>query len=365
MATPSNKDYYELLGVSKDASAEDIKKAFRSKARTMHPDVCKEPGAEERFKEISEAYETLSDPDKRARYDMVRSGGFTTQNPYGSGRGYSSGGYGSAGDPFGWGTWGSPFTGGYSTGYGAGRSGRAVPYIRKEGLTRRVGIELKRDEARKGCSKKVAYSRLESCPTCKGKGYEPGHDPVTCDVCKGSGQVQTNLAGLFTANMPCPACSGSGKVLKTPCSSCKGTGTQQARTMTTVSVPAGTHDGDSIRVPGAGDAGRGGGASGDLQVEFTVPSEHLSEKQEALFTVAGVVTSVVLCTLFSTLVLQLISVLAFPLMFLFFFASPMLFRQKTGGSFAKRAGKRFLAGMGVGLFVYVIFVLPQSCMRIR
>ena len=142
MATPSNKDYYDILGVSKDATPGDIKKAFRAKARTMHPDVCKEPGAEERFKEVSEAYDTLSDPDKKARYDAVKAGGFTTQNPYTSGpagAGSWSGGY----SPFGgWTSWGGPYGAGYGS---ASRAPQGTPYARKQGATRSIQLELTRD----------------------------------------------------------------------------------------------------------------------------------------------------------------------------------------------------------------------------
>lgn len=362
MATPSHKDYYEILGVSKDASADDIKKAFRTKARTMHPDVCKEPGAEERFKEVSEAYDTLSDPDKRARYDAVRAGGFSTQNPYAAGAAGAqgagwAGGYG----PFGgWTSWGSPFTSSYGS---ASRSSQGAPYARKQGSTRSIQLELTREEAHKGCTKRVAYSHLETCPQCRGKGCEAGSEPAVCPQCRGTGQAQVDMMGLFTTAMQCPMCSGAGKVIKDPCHACGGTGTRQGRSTVEVRVPAGSHDGDEVRVPGAGDAGRCGGATGDLKATLVVPSEHLTQQQEALFTVAGVACAVVVCTLFAGLLMRVLSLLAFPLLFVVFFASPQLFAKGTGGSFAKRAFRRFLSGFLVGLFLYVIFVLPFSCAR--
>lgn len=360
MATPSNKDYYDILGVSKDATPEDIKKAFRAKARTMHPDVCKEPGAEERFKEVSEAYDTLSDPDKKARYDAVKAGGFTTQNPYTSGSAGASswsGGY----SPFGgWTSWGGPYGAGYGS---ASRAPQGTPYARKQGATRSIQLELTRDEARKGCTKRVAYSHLESCPECRGRGYEAGSEPITCPTCHGSGQAEVDMMGLFTTAMQCSVCQGSGKIIKNACHSCHGTGTRQGRSTVEVKVPAGSHDGDEVRVPGAGDAGRCGGASGDLKASFVVPSEHLTQQQEALFTGLGVVCAVLVCTLFSRLIMHVLSLLAFPLLFVAFFASPTLFAKGTGGSFTKRAGKRFLVGFLMGLFLYVIFVPLVSCGR--
>lgn len=361
MATSSHKDYYEILGVSKDASVDDIKKAFRTKARTMHPDVCKEPGAEERFKELSEAYETLSDPDKKSRYDAVRAGGFTTQNPYASSSGAAGAGWaGGAYNPFGgWASWGSGPFGGYGSTSRPG-AGQGAPYVRRQGATRSIQLELSREEAHKGCCKKVSYAHLESCPDCLGRGYPQGSEPAVCSVCHGSGQVSVDM-GLFVTNMACQACSGAGRVIKDACRTCGGTGTRQSRSTVEVNVPAGSHDGDELRVPGAGDAGRCGGASGDLKADLVVPSEHLTQTQEALFTALGVVSAVVICTLFSGLIAALLQILIFPLCFVAFFAFPSAFRTSTGGSFAKRAGKKFLSGFLMGLVVFVIFILPQSC----
>ncbi len=360
MATSSHKDYYEILGVSKDASADDIKKAFRTKARTMHPDVCKEPGAEERFKELSEAYETLSDPDKKSRYDAVRAGGFTTQNPYASSSGAAGSAWsGGAYNPFGgWASWGSSPFGGYGSARPAG--GQGTPYMRRQGATRSIQLELTREEAHKGCCKKVSYAHLESCPDCLGRGYAQGSEPAACGVCHGSGQVSVDM-GLFVTNMACQACGGSGRVIKEACRTCGGTGTRQSRSTVEVNVPAGSHDGDELRVPGAGDAGRCGGASGDLKADLVVPSEHLTQGQEALFTALGVVSAVVVCMAFSRFIAALLQVLFLPLCFVVFFAFPSAFRTTSGGSFARRAGKKFLSGFLVGLVVFVIFILPQSC----
>lgn len=368
MATPTNKDYYDILGVPKDASADDIKKAFRTKARTMHPDVSKEPDAEERFKEVSEAYETLSDPDKRARYDAVRSGGFTTDNPYrtagGSGSPYGSP-YGSPQDPFGWTSWGFPFGGAYtsSRGQSGGGASGGVPYSVEQGATRRITMTLSSDEARHGCAKSISYQRQETCSACHGRGTAEGSSVSTCPTCRGTGNVEASVGGMFATSMRCPTCSGSGKVIKNPCSSCRGTGTVQTRSTARVNVPAGTHDGGSLRMPGMGDAGRCGGASGDLQVDFEVPSEHLTHNQEVGFTAMGVVVSVLLCTLFAGTVMRVFAFLALPLFFVFFFVSPSMFKKK-GGSFAQRALRRFGYGCVMGLFIFILFSPLISCMTV-
>jgi molecular chaperone DnaJ len=369
VAAPANKDFYEILGVSKDASTDDIKKAFRTKARTMHPDVSKEPDAEERFKEVTEAYETLSDPDKRARYDAVRAGGFSTSSPYGGSGGGTP--YGSPQDPFGWSSWGSPFGGAWgSTGTwgSAGASGRrasnSVPYRAEQGATHRVKVTLEGGQARQGCTCKVTYGRREACSTCHGKGSTDEFSPSsTCTTCHGTGQVEANVGGLFTTVVSCPSCDGAGRVVKDPCPSCAGTGTVARTTTTEVKVPAGSHDGGTVRVPGMGDAGRNGGASGDLEVEFEVPSEHLTHEQETGFTLAGVVLGVVLGFLFYGIIARLLAFMVLPLIFVFL-AQSSASRRKSG-SFWQRALRRVGYGVMLGLFIFVLFVPFTSCAMIR
>lgn len=368
MATTTNKDYYDILGVAKDASTEDIKKAFRAKARTMHPDVSKAPDAEERFKEVTEAYETLSDPDKRARYDAVRSGGFTTENPFRP-SGTSSGSpygapFGGPQDPFGWASWGFPFGGAYTGRRSSGRpTGEAVPYVVESGATRRIALRLSAEEAKKGCAKNVSYQHLEACTQCRGKGTVASSEVVACPACGGVGHVEASMGGLFATAMKCPACGGSGKVIRNPCPSCHGTGTSSVRTTTRVEVPAGSHDGGGVRIPGMGDAGRCGGPSGDLQVDFEVPSEHLTQGQEIGFTAAGVVCAMALCSVFASTVLRIFAFLALPLFFVFFFVSPSVFKKK-GGSFWQRAARRFGYGLVLGLFVFIVFSPAMTCMRL-
>ena len=359
------KDFYDILGVAKDASTDDIKKAFRKKAATMHPDVNKAPDAEERFKELSEAYETLSDPGKRQRYDAIRAGGFTTQNPYAG----SAGGQG--GSPFGgmpfdpFGPFWGPFAGGAGTYTGSRRRSDAAPYSVEPGATRRIAMTLSADEARHGASKRVSFERFETCPTCSGRGASSSDGIITCPACKGSGRVTAHLRtfmGDMEQTMPCPSCNGSGKIIKDLCSACSGTGTHLQPATLTVQIPAGSHDGGVLRVKGAGDAGRCGGARGDLEVELTVPSEHLTSSQEFGFTALGVVLSVVLCTMFAGTILRLLSFLALPLFFVFFMF-PMGGRKK-GGSFWNRAARRIGFGLVIGLFLFILLMPLMSCSRL-
>jgi molecular chaperone DnaJ len=171
------------------------------------------------------------------------------------------------------------------------------------------------------------------------------------------------MGGLFASAVTCPSCQGSGKVIKHPCAQCRGTGVRQCQTTARVDVPAGSHDGDGVRVPGMGDAGRNGGASGDLQVEFEVPSEHLTPSQEQLATLAGVVAGVVLSMLFARTVLRLFSVLALPLFFVFFFWTPNFNKKQTGG-FWKRVARRFVYGLVIGVFVFILLNTFTSCMHV-
>lgn len=249
MATMNEKDYYEILGVSKDATSRDIQKAFQQKARKLHPDVNKEPDAEEKFKEVSEAYAVLSDEQKRARYDAMRSGnpfaGAPTASPYG-------GGYaGSAG-------YGNPFDGGFPFGgaWGQPRRGQAA-YNPESGANVVVDIKLDAKEAKSGAHKTVRYTRFDTCGHCGGSGSVSSEHAHTCPSCGGRGHIDVDLSFLFgagTFQSVCPECGGSGKVVADPCPDCGGSGRTRVTSEQTIEFPAGTHDGDEVRISGMGHA---------------------------------------------------------------------------------------------------------------
>jgi molecular chaperone DnaJ len=254
MAT-SRHDYYELLGVARTADESEIKKAFRRLARTLHPDVSDEPDAEERFREVVEAYEVLSKPETRQLYDRyghegLRGGGFRP----------TSFDLGSLADLFG------AFFGDDLFGMG-GRPRRA----RGADVVAQVEIEL--TEAATGTSRSVPFPVTVSCATCAGSGAKPGTEPVACATCGGRGrlqQVTRTALGEFVRSQACPACGGAGRVIEQPCLDCEGSGrTVEERTLD-VDVPAGIHDGQQIRISGEGHAGLLGGRAGDVYVQVRV-----------------------------------------------------------------------------------------------
>jgi molecular chaperone DnaJ len=259
MAPTAN--YYDILGVKKDASADDVKKAFRRLARKHHPDA---GGDEEKFKEINEAYEVLSDAQKRAQYDQYGQY-FGGQVPPGAGPGGAGwpGGVrvenvdlGDLGDLF-----GSVFGGGGGFG-GARRPSGPRP---RRGRDVEVALELSFDQALKGSSAKVEIERAETCSVCGGTGAKPPSKPVTCSTCKGSGSVSEGQ-GMFGFARTCPQCGGKGTVIETPCTACRGTGRVVRHKPVTVNVPAGATDGGRLRFKGKGETGVDGGPAGDLYV---------------------------------------------------------------------------------------------------
>ena len=257
------RDYYEVLGVDKNASADEIKKAYRKSAMKYHPD--RNPGdkeAEEKFKELGEAYEVLSDADKKARYDQF---GFAGVDPnYGGGAGGYGGGFGGFGD---FGDLGDIF--GSFFGGGAQRSNQNAP---RRGENVAVRLDLTFEEAAFGCEKEVSAARIENCAACSGSGSADGK-VETCSQCRGSGQVRTvqNFMGMqMQSTAPCPRCGGKGKVIKTPCNTCKGKGKVRRTQKIKVKVPAGVDDGQSVRVRNEGCVGSNGGPNGDLLVEISI-----------------------------------------------------------------------------------------------
>jgi len=249
------RDYYEVLGVGRDAGPDELKKAFRALARKHHPDANPgDAGAEERFKELNEAYSVLSDADKRAAYDR-----FGTADPQAAGfGGFDAGG---AGDPFGFGDLFDMFMGGAA---GARRGPRRGADIETE-----VVIDLA--DVVSGAERTVKYPRVERCDTCGGSGARPGTQPTTCRTCGGRGQVQSvrrTPLGQFVTARVCDACHGSGREVRDPCPRCKGAGAVRSQAERVVHVPPGVEDGQRLRVTGEGDVGPDGGPPGDLYVRL-------------------------------------------------------------------------------------------------
>ncbi len=258
------RDYYEVLGVQKGASADEIKKAYRKLAKENHPDL--HPGdkaAEERFKEINEAYEILSDEDKRAKYDQYGHAAFDPNAGFGGGfDGF--GGFGDLGDIF----------GDLFGGFGFGGSTRTRnPNAPRQGENLRASVNISFEEAAFGCQKEVTVGRVEKCPDCGGNGCAPGTTPEVCPDCKGSGQVRTTQRtpfGMTQTMSACPKCRGTGKIIHQPCKTCRGAGSVRKQQKIKVTIPAGIDDEQTISLRGQGNSGINGGPAGDLLVTVIV-----------------------------------------------------------------------------------------------
>ena len=276
----NKRDYYEVLGVSKGASEDEIKKAYKKLARKYHPDM--NPGdkeAEEKFKEVNEANEVLSDPEKKARYDQF---GFAGVDPnYGAGAGggaYDAGGFdfGDLGDIF-----GSFFGGGF------GGGGRRNPNAPQRGESIRASLSVEFTEAAFGCEKSITIDRSEQCPTCKGKGCAPGTTPEVCTQCHGAGtvtQAQRTPFGMMQSQTVCPKCRGKGQIIHQPCPDCRGAGAVRKRRTIQVNIPAGIDNGQTISLRGQGHSGKNGGPAGDLLITVMVrPHEIFRRDGTAVF----------------------------------------------------------------------------------
>lgn len=260
------RDYYKVLGVSPDASDEEIKKAFRKKAFEYHPDRNPDDGASERFKEVNEAYEVLSDSNRRAAYDQ-----FGHQGTEGfGGRGFQDfdfGSFGGFGDIF------EAFFGGSRT------SSRQAP---RRGNDLRYSVAISFEEAALGCEREIDISRTELCSVCHGTRANPGSKPERCLHCNGSGQirrVQRSIFGQFVNTAACPQCRGEGVIISDPCRECKGSGYQKQKRRISVKIPGGIDDGNGIRITGEGDAGSRGGSPGNLYVVVSVAPHKLYTRE--------------------------------------------------------------------------------------
>ena len=268
------RDYYEVLGISKGATEDEIKKAYRKMAKETHPDL--HPGDETaaaRFKEVNEAYGVLSDKEKKARYDQYGHAGIDPN--FGAGGGFDGGfggfDFGDLGDIFG------SFFGG---GFGGGR--RANPNAPQRGESLRLSLSIDFEEAAFGCEKAVTLERAETCETCHGSGSAPGSAPETCTECHGTGTVQVRRQtpmGVFATTSPCSKCGGKGKIIRQPCSECHGSGSIRRRRTIQASIPAGIDNGQTISIRGQGNAGKNGGPAGDLLITISVRPHPLFRRE--------------------------------------------------------------------------------------
>lgn len=267
----AKKDYYEVLGISRDAGDSDVKRAYRKLAKQYHPDANPDnPEAEQKFKEATEAYEVLIDSQKRAQYDQFGHSAFEQ----GGAGGFNTGGFGFDMDDIFGGVFGDIFGG------GGARRRRNGP---TQGADIRQSISLKFEEAAFGVEKEIQVSSFESCHTCSGKGAKPGTNPQTCSKCGGTGQVHTvqqTLFGAMQSVTTCNVCNGEGTIIKDPCTTCSGSGKVRKSKKISVSFPAGIDHGQTLRVSGKGDAGTKGGPSGDLLISVYVEKHPIFDRQE-------------------------------------------------------------------------------------
>ena len=268
------RDYYEVLGVEKSATDEEIKKAYRKQAKANHPDLHpNDKECEARFKEINEAYEVLSDEQKRKLYDQYGHAAFDPNGGFGpGGPGFGGfGGFGGFSDIF-----GDIFGGGFGDIFGGGQ--RSGP---RRGDNVRVRVTVTFEEAAFGCNKEINVGRVEPCPDCSGSGAAPGTQPETCSECNGTGSVRTAQRtpfGMVQSSAPCRKCGGRGKIVRKPCPKCGGRGAVRKNQKINIKIPAGIDDGQTISLRGQGNAGSDGGPQGDLLVTVMVKPHPLFER---------------------------------------------------------------------------------------
>jgi len=271
----NKRDYYEVLGVSKGASEQEIKSAFRKLAKKYHPDVCKESDAEAKFKEVQEAYAALSDPNRRKQYDQFGHAAF--QNGSGGAGGFS-GGFDFSDFDFS-DIFGDIFGGGFGFNFG-GFGGGSSRTRATRGKDRIIGMRLTFEEAVFGTTKTISIDLMDTCGECHGKG---GSGEVTCSECHGSGvieQQQRTILGVYMTKTTCPKCNGKGETYKNVCSKCHGKGKYKTTKEYDVKIPAGVDTGNQLRMSGKGEAGTNGGPNGDIYIEFNVEKHPIYERHE-------------------------------------------------------------------------------------
>lgn len=265
----AKQDYYEILGVSKDASKDEIKRAYRKLSKQYHPDINKEPGADEKFKEISEAYEVLSDDTKRAQYDQFGHAGANQDfDGFGGFGGFSDAGFGGFEDIL-------------NTFFGGGSTRRRNPNAPRQGADLQYTMTLTFEEAVFGKETDIEIPREEECSTCHGSGAKPGTHPEECPYCHGSGQISTEQNtpfGRIVNRRVCHHCGGTGQVIKHKCPTCHGTGKVKKRKKIHIKIPAGIDNGQQLRVAGKGEPGINGGPNGDLYIIFQVKEHEFFER---------------------------------------------------------------------------------------
>lgn len=265
----AKRDYYEILGVSKDASKDEIKRAYRKLSKQYHPDINKEPGADEKFKEISEAYEVLSDDTKRAQYDQFGHAGANQDfDGFGGFGGFSDAGFGGFEDIL-------------NTFFGGGSTRRRNPNAPRQGADLQYTMTLTFEEAVFGKETDIEIPREEQCSTCHGSGAKPGTHPEECPYCHGSGQISTEQNtpfGRIVNRRVCHHCGGTGQVIKHKCPTCHGTGKVKKRRKIHIKIPAGIDNGQQLRVAGKGEPGINGGPNGDLYIIFQVKEHEFFER---------------------------------------------------------------------------------------
>ncbi len=356
MASMNEKDYYAILGVDESATTDEIRKAFQQKARKLHPDVNKAPDAEERFKEVSEAYAVLSDDAKRRRYDAMRSGSpFAAAGSYGGASG--QGDPFSGGSPFGW---GFPFGG---SPFGSQSQTRSRSYNPVAGSDVVMDVVLDDDAAKSGTKRGVTYQRYVACDSCHGKGSVEADHAETCPTCGGRGHINVDLSGIFgfgVIEMNCPECEGTGKVVANPCGHCGGSGRVLSASELVVDIPAGSHDGDEVRVEGKGNAGTNGSSAGDFVCRVRVPSEQLNARQSFGFRLLGFDAPFVA---FGAIAGVLPAMLVY-VVIMFAFAVFMIARGgglRGNSRWWRNAGNAFVNGALSGALIALVMVSMFSC----